>query len=563
MRSSCHRGVAAVALAAISLTAAGSTAALGGQPASGEQPAPGGTVVVAGDQLLGTFNPYSFELASAWTYWVMQLVWPQASNFQPDGTVEWNLELLADEPTLEVDPQRVTYRINDAAEWSDGTPITADDFVFTWEASNGALGPEVDPETGENLPLYDSGSTAGYEDQTCAAADELTVVCEYTTPYADWPNLFGPVLPRHAFAAAGGGDTVAGFNDGFVYGLTDPAAIPSGNWFSVAEVNGEETLRLVRNEQYWGEPALLDEIVIRWITDPTQLPAALENGEVDVIFPSAQIDTVEQTRSIAGTTTIVDFGTFYEHLDFNVDNVHLATREVRQAIGLALDRQQIVDRLVGPVSPDAEVMNHHFFYPGGAAYEPNGAARYGERDVEAARALLESAGYIEGAGGVYEHPADGRLSLRITWREPNPRREQTAQLVQASLAEAGIAVETAPAPDFAFLGEGNFDIALFGYTNFTVPSIYTNIYGTDGEGNVGRYSNPEVDTLFAEADQELDSAVRAGLLDRIDEILWEDLPVIPLFQVPEVLAFDSAVLNVEHNGYQGFTTNANEWAVSG
>ena len=522
----------------------------------------GGSVLVAGEQLPSSFNYPHVDHNAFWTALWMDQVWPQVSLFQPDGTYEWNLELLVEEPELQEDPQVVTYRINPDAVWSDGTPISADDFVFTWEAQNGALGPEVDPETSEQLPLYNAASTSGFKDQTCVAEDEKTVVCTYATPFADWYSLFDPVLPLHAYEAQGGGDKVAGFNSGFAFGATDPTAIPSGNQFEIAEVNGEETLTLVRNESYWGEPAVLDDITIRWITDPSQEPAALQNGEVDVIFPQAQVDLVQQTEGIAGVTSIVDFGTFFEHVDFNFDNVHLAKKEVRQAIGLALDRQEIVERLPGQMSPDAEVMNNHIFYPGGAAYVPNGEEMYGAQDIDGAKALLESAGYTLGGDGIYAHPTDGRLSVRWTWREPNPRREQTTQLAQASLQEAGIEIQLAPKPDFTFLGQSDFDIVLFGWTNITVPSGHTDIFATEGGSNNGHYSNPEVDALFTQADQELDEDARAALLTQIDEILWDDLPVLPLFQVPEFLAFDQAVQNVEDNGYDGFMYNSSKWALA-
>jgi peptide/nickel transport system substrate-binding protein len=168
-----------------------------------------------------------------------------------------------------------------------------------------------------------------------------------------------------------------------------------------------------------------------------------------------------------------------------------------------------------------------------------------------------------GGDGIYEHPTDGRLDLRLTWREPNPRREQTAQLIQAQLRDAGIDVQLDPAPDFNGINQGDFDVALFGYSGIVTPLIYADIYGTDTAGNVGLYSNPEVDALFERAGQELDPEARIDLLHEIDEILWEDLPVLPLFQVPELVAHTESVDGVEFNGYQGYTTNAHRWARTG
>jgi peptide/nickel transport system substrate-binding protein len=125
------------------------------------------------------------------------------------------------------------------------------------------------------------------------------------------------------------------------------------------------------------------------------------------------------------------------------------------------------------------------------------------------------------------------------WRDPNPRRQQTAEVIQDQLAEVGIDIQLSPSPDFAFLDEGNFDIALFGWVGGTSLGANVSIY-TTGEGqNFGRYSNTEVDDLFAETSVELDPDARADLFNEVDSLLWEDLPTIPLFQNPDVLTWHS------------------------
>ncbi|MGH9186932.1 MAG: ABC transporter family substrate-binding protein [Acidimicrobiales bacterium] len=522
----------------------------------------GGSVVLAGEQIPTGLVTANGDHNAAWTADVMQQVWPQVVTFLPDGTYEVNEEFVEVELTNE-DPQTVEYRINEEAVWSDGTPITAADFVFTWESQSGIDHPtEVDPESGEPVDLYNAAGTTGYDVQTCEEGDdEKHVVCEYSEPYADWYALFAPVLPVHAFEAEGDGDTVAAFNDGFVYPDINLDNVPSGGPYVISEIDGESSVTLARNESYWGTPGLLDEILVRWITDGTQHPAALENREIDVTWAQAQIDLVQQTQALSGVTTDVTFGTFYEHIDFNFTNAHLAKREVRQAIAKALDRAAIVERIPAQMAPDSEVLNSHFFYPGGAAYVPNGEEEYGAQDLDAAAALLEGAGYTLGGDGVYTHPTDGPLAVRFVWRDPNPRREQTAQLVQAQLADAGIQINLSPAPDFGFLDSGDYDIAMFGWTNITVPSGKTDIYSTGGGSNYGSYSNPDADDLFAEADVDLDPDSRSDTLNRIDEILWQDVPVIPLFQVPEFTANRDTVENVQFNGYEGNSWNMNTWAL--
>ena len=212
-------------------------------------------------------------------------------------------------------------------------------------------------------------------------------------------------------------------------------------------------MTLERNPDFWGEnTAKVDTLLVRWITEGTQQAPALQNGEVDVIFPQAQLDLVAQVRAIPTATTFIGFGTFWEHLDFNQHNAHLAEPAVRRAIALAIDREEIVQRLPAQFDPSAQVLNNRIFFPADDRYVDN-SGDYATQDIEAATAALEDAGYTLGADGVYAHPEKGRLSLRITWRDPNERRQSTAQLIQAQTKEAGIEINFAPQPDFVFLDE--------------------------------------------------------------------------------------------------------------
>jgi peptide/nickel transport system substrate-binding protein len=527
----------------------------------------GGTLVLAGEQEPTGLNWLQSEDGVAWTARFMQLVWPAATWQLPDGSLVERDEFVTYELTGR-DPQTIEYTIDEDAVWSDGTPITADDFVFTWEAQNACdeAAAASDPNT-----VYNAVGCQGYDviDSVEGSGEgDKTVTVTFAEPYADWESLFSPVLPAHGFEAAGDGDPVAGFNTGFkVENLPggDELAdhVLSGSWFTVTDYQPGESTTLARNEEYWGEdPAVVDTLIIRWITDGTQQVPALENGEVDVIFPQAQLDLVEQVRAIPTATTFIGFGTFWEHLDLNQQNAHLADRSVRSAVALAVDRDQIVERLPAQFDASAAVLNNRIFFPADARYVDN-SGDYASRDVVAAKEALEGAGYVLGPDGVYGHPERGRLSLRVAWRDPNERRQSTAQLVQAQLKEAGIEVVLAPQPDFDFLPAGNFDLALFGWSGGEVGAALSgndSIYRSDGGQNFSRNRNPEIDALLDEANVELDPATRADLMNEIDVLLWKDVHSIPLFQVPELLANDQDVGNVIYNGYSNqFTWNANQW----
>lgn len=517
----------------------------------------GGTVSLAGEQEPTSLNFLAAEDNAAWTQYVMELVWPFATIYQPDGTPEVNEEFVDIELTSE-DPQVVVYTINDEAVWSDDTPITVDDFIYTWESQNGAQ------KGADGNPVYAFASDNGYKDiEKIEGTDNgKTVTVTFSKPYADYLGLFDPVFPKHKFLEAGGGDPVAGFNTGFkienIVGKVQQLVV-SGAQYVVTDYQAGASMTLERNEKYWGEAPLLDKIIVPWITDGTQQPPALGNNEVQVMFPQAQVDLVTQTKNLTGVESVVGFGTFWEHMDFQMKNTHLAQLPVRQAVATALDRQDIVTRLPGQFDSSAEVLNNRIYMPSSSDYEAHGDD-YQEQDIPAAKKLLEDAGYALGGDGIYAKDGN-RLSLRLVWRDPNPRRQQTAELVQSQLKQSGIEITLDPQPDFTFLDNRNFDIALFGWTGGTTLASTESIYVPGGGQNYSDNENSEIQDLYAQANVELDRGKRADLMNQVDEVLWEDMPTIPLFQVPEFLAWRDNVNAVEYNGYQGPTWNSSIWSL--
>jgi peptide/nickel transport system substrate-binding protein len=430
--------------------------------------------------------------------------------------------------------------IRDDATWSDGTPITADDFRFMWEAQS-------DPE-GDAAPA----GTQGYEEiESIEDADDgKTVTITYSRPYADWDALFDYIYPRHYFEEEGDGDPLAAFGGGFPLESLPSLPMVSGGPFQLTEYSPGSSMILERNDEYWAEPAGPDRIIGVFLTDAAQYPQAIENDEFDVGYPQAQLDLVQQLEQLQAVSTEIGFGTFWEHIDFNLENEQLAVPEVRQAIALAVDREDIVETITRQFSDEAQVLNNRIYFPDQDDYVDN-SGEYGQADPDRARQMLEELGCD-----------DGDISVRLVWRDPNPRRQQTAEIIQDQLSQVGIDVRLDPQDDFLFLEEGNFDIALFGWTGGTSLGANTSLYATGQGQNLANYSNEQVDELLADAEVELDEAERADLYNEVDEILWEDLPTIPLFQNPDVLTWqDAAVAGPSYNGFGGPTWNMAGWTT--
>jgi peptide/nickel transport system substrate-binding protein len=509
----------------------------------------GGTVTFAAFALPTGFNPHtSVNFGTAQD--AVGNVYPSVFRPQPDFSVRLDSELMEGAELTAEEPQTVTYRIKRDAVWSDGTPISDDDFAYLWRQSNGSD------------RRVDVVSTVGYRDieRVSGSPDGKTVTVRFARPFADWRSLFSNLLPAHHVERQRGG---------WGTGLDRrPERIPSGGPFRIDRYDREQqSLTLERNPRYWGRPAHLDRIVLRYLPDATAQADAMRTDEVDVIyFPNPQVDVARLIQGLPGAASEVRTGLGFEHLTFNLAHPILRDLAVREAIALAVDRQQLLDRTVGQASDRAQVLGNRIWLVGQAAYEDHSGG-YGRGDLAAAAARLEQAGWTEGADGV--RVRNGRkLLLRYTTTKGVRLREQAGELLQDQLARVGIGLELRPTAGNVLFGDqlpgGGFDIAAFAWVGnpFTV-SGNRDTYVTGSDLNYGRFSDPEVDALFERATAELDPDRSAALANQIDRRLWEGLPSIPLYQRATILAWRDTLRNVTENPTtEGPLWNAESWGFA-
>ncbi len=521
----------------------------------------GGTVVFASDQEPDGWNINTSSSNLLALGQLTQAVLPWTFRTTPDFEVVMDDTLLVSAEQVSDEPQVIEYVIQPDAVWSDGTPITADDFEFQWMMQNGS-------DT-----CVDTATTTGYDriESVEGSEEGKTVTVTYSEPYSEWQSLFTNMLPAHLVTEAGGGDPVVGWNEAF----DGDGVLPfSGGPFILTDYSPEQSVTLVPNGAYWGETAELDEIVIRFDVDNSGIPAALENDEIDMAYPQPQLDLVDQIDSIDGVDSQISFGLQFEHIDFNLANSHLAKLEVRQAIAKALDRPDLVARTVGQFSDQAEVLNNRIWLNTLPQYV-NNAEGYETQSLEEAGTLLADAGY-DCSGDVCTHPEDGDLSLRISTTGGNALRENTQLVIQNQLAAAGIdividnveggAVFEKFFPESNLLADQDYDIALFAWVGTPFPSSNKALYSTDdptlvNSNNTG-YMNDEIVDIFDQALVETDAAVATDLYNQADSILWSDMPTVPLYQKPTFLPFRSSIANVIDNASTaGPLWNAYDWTV--
>lgn len=565
--------------AATDTTAGGTDTTAGGEAPSG------GTVTYAAEQEYTSYNNGSADQVLFANTLVLNMVQPAPFISQPDLSLTLNEELMASVEITSEDPLTIEWTVNEAAVWEDGEPIDCDDFHLAWLASNGAAGNQLDASgaevkdaDGNPVPVFNTASTTGYEDieSVECSADGRTVTTTFSKPFADWRILFAAPMPAHVVERESGvADVTADlspadlqkvgefWNSGFV-GFTEGIAL-SGAQYRIAEFNPGENLILARNENYYGTPGNLDEIIFLQVPDATAQPQALANEDVQVISPQPNADLLNQLKALSGVTTKVEQGVTFEHLDLNLANPVLADKAVRQAFALCIDRQALVDTLVKPLNPDATVLNNRMFIPTSPFYEDN-SGDFGTRDIAKAKSTLEAAGWALGSDGVYAK-AGQKLEFRLGRRDPNPRRQQTNQLIIQQCKEAGFNLTDDPAENFNSerLPASDYDVALFAWVATAALSSNNSIYLPPADGgaqNWNNWSNARVRPLVDQANAEVkDEQKRADLYNQIDQLVWEDMVTIPLFQFQELVANSDAVGNVVFNGPLGVTWNAQEWTV--
>lgn len=484
------------------------------------------------------------------------------------------------------DPLTVTYTVNEGVKWSDGTAVDAADLLLVWAANSGVLNtPDfdpsdfTDPDTGEftedfptDVVFFDGAIGAGLEKVGSVPEigdDGRSITLVYDEQFVDWELAFPQGLPAHVVAknalglddnaeaktalieAIQDNDTEAlaaissFWNSGFNFSEmpSDPELVLATGPYVITDFVADQYIELSANPEYTGDHTpQVETITVRFIPDPLAAVQALENGEVDVIQPQATADVADALAAIDGITVLGGYEGTYEHIDLQFDNSksgHFNNPLIREAFLKTVPRQQIVDTLIKPLQPDAEVRNSQLFLPGAEGYdetvENNGmAANFGEVDIEGAKALLAEAGVAN-------------PEVCILYATNNPRRVNEFALIQASANEAGFNVTDCGSPQWGgLLGTaGAYDATFFGWqsTSLGVTNASAN-YITGGINNLNFYSNPEVDELLGQLDVTFDAAEQIEIQLQIDKLLMDDFYGLTIFQFPSTAAYSDRVANI-------------------
>ena len=423
-----------------------------------------------------------------------------------------------------------TFHLREDAKWSDGQGVTAKDFEYSWVR---ALDKETAAEYSYQLFYIKNGQKFNEGEAT---RDELgiKVIDDYTlevtleapTAYFKELTAFTTYMPLRE-------DIVSADPEGWAL---DPATYISNGPFKLVQWDIKDQLVFEKNEEYWNAKAIkLSGVVFKLVTDQNTAYASLKAGDFDMV------DTVPPAEIAAGqeeglVTIYPNLATYM--LIFNVGKQStlpedvkkvLNDPKVRRALSISIDRKAIVEN----VTKSGQVPAYSYVPKGilneeGKDFADKEYYDANKPNVEEAKKLLAEAGYPNG---------EGIPTLEFMYNTEGSHK-LVAQAIQQDWAKIGVNVELANQEWKVFLNtrqEGQYEIARHGWSgDYVDPMTFLDLWVTGGGNNDAGYSNAKYDALVNQAKTEGDQAKRWELMRQAEDILMEDMPIVPIYYYTKV-----------------------------
>ncbi len=456
---------------------------------------------------------------------------------------------------------RLTYTLRPDAFWGDGTPITTEDVLFTYEVGR-------NPQSGVgDAELYRRITHIEAKDAKTFTLD----IDKLTFDYAALNDF--EVLPAHLERAAFADPAQYRFRTLYDTDPTNP-----GLYFGpyrITEVSPGSHIVLERNPTWWGKKPAFRRIVVWSVENTAALEANLLAGGLDMVagelgFSLDQALAFEK-RHGHRFTVLYKPSLSYEHIDLDLDDPVLADKRVRQALLYGVDREAISRQLFAGRDPVAA----SFVSPLDWVYTDD--VPHYSYDPAKARALLEAAGWHSDGDGTIRRNARGeRLTLELATTAGNRIRELVEQVLQSQWRQIGVELRLKNLPARVLFGDSltkrHFTMAMYAWTSAPenvprstlhsdeIPKVAT---GYSGQNYTG-FRNPEADRLIDAIEIELDRSRRAALWHRLERLYAEELPALPLYFRADPYVLPKWLKGVTPTGHQYPTTLwIEDWRVEG
>jgi peptide/nickel transport system substrate-binding protein len=474
-----------------------------------------------------TLNPGMAVLSESYT--IFELVYDSMYDLNLDGTFTLSL---AESASVSDDHLVWTYKIRDNVKFHDGTPLTAEDVVFSYLLYQNT---ESYPWMGDYCAYFES----------VEATDNNEVVITLTDPI---PNIesqlvFLYVVPKH------------------IWENEDPAEfenlgmIGSGP-FKMVEYSQNTFVHLATNQDYFMTPPKVDEVVFQTFENNDALVQALKTGQVDMIteMPATAIETLQGVDNVevvvgapfAPVVTDIIFnqctsGNCPEGDGICSGHPALQDRNVRLALAHATDKQKIIDVVyLGAASPGLTLI------PDGLGVWYNDSIVDYTYDVGLANQILDDAGYLDANNdGIRDMPDGSRpLTFRVNWPSDSIDGPRLAELLSEQWSDVGVSLELQASDPDALTAQCcpafDFDVILWGWGSDPDPSLLLSVMTTDeiptGSSETG-YSNPEFDALYEQQATEPDFQTRLDMVWQMQQIVFDDVVYIIPYYDPAIQAY--------------------------
>jgi peptide/nickel transport system substrate-binding protein len=459
--------------------------------------------------------------------------------------VEVGEDLISFEPALarswDVAPDglSITYHLAPEARWHDGTPVTAHDVRFTWEL-------HVDPTVGYAARSWKEFITDVVVD------DEQTVTFRFDRryPYQHMDASAGLILPKHLLESVPRAELAS----------CAFAREPIGNGpFRFVKWEAQQSVELAANEDFFLGRPHLDRLVFRVVPDRTVLLTQLETGSIDVMEdpPPHEVPRLEQ---LPGVRVERFSNRTYTYIGWDSRNPLFSSAKVRRALGMAIDRDAIIDalchgyarRALGPIHPELWAYDEDL---PALPYDPDGARR-----------LLAEEGWSDSDGDGWLD-RDGRtFEFELKTNHDNQVRMDAAVMIQSQLQEIGVKVFPRNY-EWTVLWDSvirhSYETAvLVGWSvglKVDMKPIWHSA-SIDGKFNHTGYANTEVDRLIDEALSKETLEEARPVWRRAQRIVVEDQPYTFLFILDKIFAVNDRVQGTDPD-FRGYYRNLEDWWI--
>lgn len=427
---------------------------------------------------------------------------------------------VAKEWTVSPDGLTYTFKLRPEAKWSNGDPVTAHDFEWSWKR---ALAPETAAEYAyqlyyiKNGEKYNAGEIKDPNEVGVKALDDYTLEVKLEAPCGYFLSLcaFPTLLPVHRKTVEADPDKWA----------TDPKTYIGNGPFKLAVWEHNSNMVFVPNEQYWDKGRVkLQKLVFTMIENGSTELVMYETGALDYADnpPLAELDRLRKEGQLRIEPLL---GTYY-YL-FNVTRPPFDNPKVRKALTLAIDRKTLIEQVVKGGQLPALA-----FVPGGvpdaepgSEFRKVGGDYFKDNDVETAKKLLAEAGYPDGKNfpkfTILHNTSESHKKIAEAIQEMW-KKNLGIENVTITNQEWGVYLDTRT--------KLQYDVARAGWLgDYIDPMTFIDMWVTGGGNNDTGWGNPQYDELVKKAKSTADQKVRMQAMHEAEKILMDEMPIAPIY----------------------------------